>query len=40
MSREWIVKKNYPWIRAVVYSVIGLTILMSMLTIAALSGAK
>jgi hypothetical protein len=40
MSREWIVKKSYPWIRVVVYSAVGMAILISMMTIAALSGAK
>jgi|GEM_PF-5716615 hypothetical protein len=40
MSQQWIVKKNPEWIRVVVYSVIGMAIVMGIITFAALSTAK
>jgi len=40
MSRHWIVKKNHDRIWIVVYSVVGMIILMSVLMLAAISAAK
>ncbi|MGA2508598.1 MAG: hypothetical protein ABSG27_00095 [Candidatus Acidiferrales bacterium] len=40
MYPQWIVKKNPEWIRVVVYSAIGMAIVMGIITFAALSTAK
>jgi hypothetical protein len=40
MAQEWFVKKNPERMRVIVYSVVGMAIVMCMLTLMAFSSAK
>jgi hypothetical protein len=40
MSRHWIVKKDHERLRVIVYSIVGMAILMGMMMLAGLSATK
>jgi hypothetical protein len=40
MSRHWVIKKDRGWLWVIVYSVVGMSILMGLITFVAMSATK
>jgi len=40
MPRRWVIKKNQEWLHVIIYSVVGMTILMSIMVFVGMQAVK